>query len=307
MHSRGLKLTQSLGSRPVSAAVPRTAVSAKRRDWIVWSAIITALLGLLYGSILKALVLQWWSDPDFGHGFLIPAFSLYVLWRCRSQLLSTEIRPQNFGMVVIILGIFLLFLGSLGAELFTSRLSLLVLGSGLILFLGGWKVLLAVSFPLGFLIFMIPIPAILYNEITFPLQLLASRLASAWLELLQVPVLRDGNVLVMSNFSLEVVEACSGIRSLMALISLAVAYGYLAERRNWVRYALALWMVPSAIITNAIRIVIAGVSAHKFGPAVAEGILHQFSGWLIFLTAIALLLVMHAILRCVRQVGALHA
>jgi exosortase len=307
MQSRGLKLTQSLGSRPVSAAVPRTAVSAKRRDWIVWSAIITALLGLLYGSILKALVLQWWSDPDFGHGFLIPAFSLYVLWRCRSQLLSTEIRPQNFGMVVIILGIFLLFLGSLGAELFTSRLSLLVLGSGLILFLGGWKVLLAVSFPLGFLIFMIPIPAILYNEITFPLQLLASRLASAWLELLQVPVLRDGNVLVMSNFSLEVVEACSGIRSLMALISLAVAYGYLAERRNWVRYALALWMVPSAIITNAIRIVIAGVSAHKFGPAAAEGILHQFSGWLIFLTAIALLLVMHAILRCVRPVGALHA
>jgi exosortase len=291
----------------MSATIPAAEASEKRRDWMVWPVVVVGLLGLLYASVLKALALQWWSDPDYGHGFFIPVFSAYILWRQRGRWLSAGIHPNNFGLLVMIGGICLLFLGSLGAELFTSRLSLLVLGSGLILFLAGWKVFLAVSFPLGFLIFMIPIPAILYNEITFPLQLLASRLASSGLELMQVPVLRDGNVLVMSNYSLEVMEACSGIRSLMALLSLAVAYGFLAERRNWVRCALALWMVPSAIITNAIRIVIAGMSAHRFGPAAAQGILHEFSGWLVFLTALVLLLAMHGILRYARNAGTAHA
>src|SRR4029077_5900719 len=126
----------------------------------------------------------------------------------------------------------------LGAELFTSRFSLLLLVTGVILFLTGWNVLRVVSFPLSLLMFMIPIPAIIYNQITFPLQLLASRLASSWLELARVPVLRNGNVLVLSNYSLEVVEACSGIRSLMTLVSLAVAYGYLAESRLWIRCTL---------------------------------------------------------------------
>ena len=177
----------------------------------------------------------------------------------------------------------LLLLGSLGAELFISRFSLLVLLSGMTLFLAGWNVLRLISFPLGFLIFMIPIPAIIYNQITFPMQLLASRLASSWLELVRVPVLRNGNILVLSSYSLEVVEACSGVRSLMTLVSLAVAYGYLAEPRLWIRCTLALLMVPSAIVTNAIRVAVVGILAHKFGPATADGFLHLFSGWLVFL------------------------
>jgi exosortase len=195
----------------------------------------------------------------------------------------------------------LLFIGSLGAELFTSRFSLLVLIAGIILFLAGWKMLRAVVFPLAFLIFMIPIPVIIYNQITFPLQLIASRLATVWLELVGVPVLRDGNVLVLSNFSLEVAEACSGIRSLMSLIALAVAYGHLAEPRRWVRYALVVLMVPSAIVTNAMRIMGAGVLAHKFGPQAAEGFLHQFSGWVVFLATLVLIFLCHWILRHVAQ------
>jgi len=291
----------------MSLAVPVARASDRRWDWLVWSAIIAGLVGFLYASILPALVVQWWSDPDYGHGFFVPLFSAYVLWRQRGRILATEVRPNNFGLLVMIGSICLLFLGSLGAELFISRFSLLVLCAGLILFLTGWKVLRVVSFPLAFLIFMIPVPAIVYNEITFPLQLLASRLASSWLELVNVPVLRDGNVLVMSNYSLEVVEACSGIRSLVSLVALAVAYGYLAERRPWVRYALALLMVPSAIVTNAVRIVIAGVSAHKFGPAVAAGVLHEFSGWLVFVTALVFLLLAHGILRRLREPGTAHA
>jgi exosortase len=284
-------------------------ISEKRWGWIVWPTITLGLLILLYAPVLRGLAAQWSTDPDYSYGFFVPIFSAYTLWLQRGRLAGMEVKPNNFGLLVMAGAICLLFLGSLGAELFTSRFSLLVLLSGMILFLAGWKVLRVASFPLGFLIFMIPIPAIIYNQITFPMQLLASRLASSWLELVQVPVLRNGNILVLSSYSLEVVEACSGIRSLMTLVSLAVAYGYLAEPRLWVRCVLALLMVPSAIVTNAIRVVIIGILAHRFGPATAEGFLHEFSGWLVFLSALGLLLLFHRILRHVGKVQreAVHA
>jgi exosortase len=291
----------------MSLAVPVPRLSERRWEWLLWCAIIAGLLGYLYASILKGLVLQWWSDPDYGHGFFVPLFSGFVLWRQRDRILATEVRPTNFGLLVVLGSLCLFFLGSLGAELFISRISLLILGAGLILFLAGSEVLRVVSFPLTFLICMIPIPAIAYSEITFPLQLLASRLASAWLELVRVPVLRDGNVLVMSNYSLEVVEACSGIRSLVSLIALAVAYGYLAERRYWVRLVLALLMLPGAIVTNGIRIVIAGVCAHRFGPPAAAGVLHEFTGWLVFLTTLILMVSTHSVICLKRKPKVAHA
>jgi len=271
--------------------------SWRPRGWVVWSAILSGLVFLLYAPVLKHLVEQWWTDPDYGHGFFIPLFSGYILWRERQRWMKSQVEPSNFGLVVMVGAVALLLFGSLGAELFLSRFSLVVLFTGMILFLAGWGVLRVVSFPLGYLIFMIPIPVIIYHQITFPLQLLASRLATFWLELVQVPVLRDGNVLVLSNYSLEVVEACSGIRSLMTLISLAVAYGYLVERRRWVRYLLVVLMVPIAIVSNAIRIMGAGVMAHRFGPAAAEGFLHAFSGWVIFVAALILMFGCHWILR----------
>ena len=267
------------------------------RRWLVWPTILSSFLLLLYASVLKNLVLQWWSDPDYGHGFFVPLFSGYVLWRERERWTRSEIKPSNLGLIVMLGAIGLLLIGSLGAELFTSRFSLLVLLAGMVLFLGGWKLLRAVSFPLFFLIFMIPLPTIVYNQITFPLQLLASRFATFWLELVRVPVLRDGNILIFSNYSLEVVEACSGIRSLMTLIAVAVMYGYFLEPRRWVRFALVLLMVPIAIVSNAIRIMGAGVMAHAFGPGAAVGFLHEFSGWVIFVVALLLLFAMHWILR----------
>jgi exosortase len=271
------------------------------RAWMVWPAIFVGLILLLYASVLNHLVLQWWTDADYGHGFFVPLFSGYVLWRERERWTKTEIKPANFGFVVMIGAIGLLLLGSLGAELFISRFSLLVLLGGMILFLAGWRMLRAVCFPLSYLIWMIPLPVIIYNQITFPLQLIASRLATSWLELVQVPVLRDGNILVMSNYSLEVVEACSGIRSLMTLMALAVAYGYLVSPQRWVRYVLAALMVPIAIITNAIRIMGAGIMAHRFGPAAAEGFLHEFSGWAIFLVALLLMFGSYWILRHISE------
>ena len=259
------------------------------RRLVVWCVILAGLILILYASVIKDLVLQWWTDPDYGHGFFVPLFSGYILWHERQRWTKTEINPSNFGFLVMLGAVSLLLLGSLGAEFFTSRFSLLVLLAGMILFLAGLKMLRAVSFPLGYLMWMIPIPVIIYNQITFPLQLIASRLATAGLELAQVPVLRDGNILIMSNYSLEVVEACSGIRSLMTLMALAVAYGYLVSPRRWVRYVLVALMVPIAIVTNAIRIMGAGILARHFGPAAAEGFLHEFSGWAIFVVAVLLM------------------
>lgn len=271
--------------------------SRRSREWILWPSVLLALTAILYAPILRSLVLHWWSDPDYGHGFLVPLFSSYVLWRERETWLSSEIKPSNFGFLVMVGAVVLLIGGSLGAELFTSRVSLLILVAGMILFLAGWEVLRFVSFPIGFLILMIPLPAIVYNQITFPLQLIASRFATFGLELVQVPVLREGNVLILPNYSLEVVEACSGIRSLMTLITLAIAYGYLVERRGWARYMLPLLMVPIAIVSNAFRIMGTGLLTYHFGPKAAEGFFHEFSGWIIFLAALVLMLVCHWILR----------
>jgi len=268
----------------------------KRREWIVWPGVLLALTVILYLAVLKALVLDWWGNPDYGHGFLVPLFSGYVLWRERKRWMNSETQPSNFGFLVMVGAVVLLIGGSLGAELFTSRFSLLVLLAGMVLFLQGWKVLRAVSFPIAFLVLMIPIPVIVYNQITFPLQLIASRFATFWLELAQVPVLREGNVLILPNYTLEVVEACSGIRSLMTLITLAIAYGYLVERRRWVRYALPVLMVPIAIVSNAIRIMGTGFLTFHFGPKAAEGFFHEFSGWIIFLVALVLMSVCHWIL-----------
>jgi len=281
----------------MSATAQVLETSSKDRAWIVWSAILIGLVGILYAGVLKILVGQWWNEPDYGHGFLVPLFSGYVVWRQRERLFKIESKPANFGLLVMVGAVLLLLVGSLGAELFTSRISLLVLLAGIILFLGGWKVLRALSFPLAFLLLMIPIPVIIYNQITFPLQLIASRFATFWLEVAQVPVLREGNVLILPNYSLEVVEACSGIRSLMTLITLAVAYGYLVEPRRSVRYALVILMIPIAIVSNAIRIMGTGVLTYYFGPKAAEGFFHEFSGWVIFLAALILMFASHSILK----------
>lgn len=280
----------------MSATAQALEASRSTRQWFVWPGILLALTVLLYAPILKHLAWNWSTDSDYGHGFLVPLFSGYVLWRERARWMGIEIKPRNLGLLVMIAAVVLLMGGSLGAEVFTSRISLVVLLAGMILFTAGWKLLRAISFPLGFLILMIPIPVIIYNQITFPLQLLASRFATFWLELVHIPVLREGNVLILPNYSLEVAEACSGIRSLMTLITLAMAYGYLVEKRRWVRYTLVFLMIPIAIVSNAVRVMGTGALTYTVGPAAAEGFFHEFSGWIIFVAALALMFACHWVL-----------
>lgn len=279
--------------RSAAASIAAHGVVEKRVHWGIWTAFFSALLLVLYGPILRHLVGNWWQNPDYSHGFLVPLFSGYILWKERARLSQISLKPSNFGLVVMFGAIALLLFGSLGAELFTSRFSLLVLMGGIVLFLAGWNMLKAVSFPLGFLVLMIPIPSIIYNQITLPLQFIASRFAAFWLQLLNVPVLREGNLIILPNYVLEVVDACSGIRSLMTLVTLAVAYGYLVEDRRWIRWLLILLMVPIAIVSNSIRIVGAGLLTFHFGPSMAQGFFHEFSGWVIFVAALLLMFVCH--------------
>ena len=259
--------------------------------------LLASLVAALYGPVLKLLVLNWWQDPDYGHGFFVPLFVGYILWQERFRWRAVSRQPSNWGLLAMLGAIGLLMVGSLGAELFTSRFSLLVLLGGMVIFLAGWETLRAVSFPLGFLFFMIPLPVLIYNEVTLPLQLLASRFAVHFLQMLQVPALREGNLIFLPNYTLEVVEACSGIRSLMSLLALAVAYGYWMQERSWMRITLAIMMAPIAIISNGLRIVGSGVLAYRVAPQAAESFFHLFSGWLVFLCALLFMLVAHQLLR----------
>jgi exosortase len=279
----------------------------KRGLWTVLG--LAALVGILYAPVFQVLVTQWWEDPNYGHGFLVPLFSGYILWRDRERWLKVEIEPANTGLPLMIFAVALLFVGTLGAELYLSRFSLLLLLAGLIIYLRGWRLLRALAFPLSFLILMIPLPGVIYYELTFPLQLLASRFAGDSLELLRVPVLREGNLLVLPNYTLEVVEACSGIRSLMSLVALAVAYGYLAEPRRWIRFFLVLLMVPIAIVSNGLRVMVTSLLTYFVTPRLAEGFFHEFSGLAIFITAMILMLLAHGAIRALtsRKRGTAHA
>ncbi|HUM04207.1 MAG TPA: VPLPA-CTERM-specific exosortase XrtD [Terriglobales bacterium] len=258
--------------------------------------ILLALIGYLYAPILGRLVVQWQHDPNFQHGFLVPAFSIFVIWQNRRKLKDYGSSPSWAGLFIIVGALIILALGDLGADLFLSRVSLIFLLAGLIILFRGWDFFRAVLFPWAVLFLMIPIPNLVLQNVTIPLQFLASRLATGLLREIGVPVLREGNVITIASMKLEVVVACSGIRSLLSLVTLAVIYGYLLERRNWVRVALAFSALPIAVVANGFRIFGTGVMGQHWGPERAEGFFHSFSGLLVFAASLFLLFAVHAVI-----------
>jgi exosortase len=253
------------------------------------SLLIGALVAGVYWRVLAKLVTDWWQIPDFSHGFLVPIFAAYLVWTKRETLIATRIAPTQSGIAVIAFGLFVLILGVYGAELFLSRISLVILLAGLVLCFGGWQLLRELRFVLLVLLLAIPIPSIIFNEITLPLQILASKLASALLPLFGVPVLREGNVIELPAMKLEVAEACSGIRSLVSLFTLSIFYGYFLERSFTRRAVLALASIPIAIAANAVRILGTGLCVQYWDPDKAMGFFHEFSGWVMFLVSLGCL------------------
>src|SRR5579871_1518219 len=252
--------------------------------------ILLGLMAVLYSSVLFRLGAQWWDDPNFSHGVFVPLFSAFLVWRKREQLARVFVTPSWGGLPFLIAGLGLLIIGVYGADLFMSRFSLLLVLAGIIIYCAGWSFFRAVMFPWALLILMIPLPAIVFNQLTFPLQLLASKLASELLPLCNVPVLREGNVINLPSMPLEVAEACSGIRSLMSLTTMAVIYGTLTDNSVLRRITLALAAIPIAVAANAFRIFGTGLLVQYWDPDKALGFFHEFSGWVIFVFSLLLLL-----------------
>lgn len=261
-------------------------------NWLVIGALVVAV----YWHVLFKLIVTWLEIPDYSHGILVPVFSGYLVWTKRKVLLATRIAPAWSGIAVIALALALLILGEFGAELFLSRVSLIVLCAGLVLGFGGWPLLKELRFPLAVLLLAVPIPTIVFNQIAIPLENLASRLATALLHLNGVPTLRLGNVIELPSIRLEVAEACSGIRSLVSLFTLAIFYGYFIEKTIPRRIILASASIPIAITANAVRIFGTGMCVQYWDAEKALGFFHEFSGWVMFLVSLAFLSVIHYVM-----------
>jgi exosortase len=242
-----------------------------------------------------------------GHGFFVPLIAGYIAWQKRDRIAHLLPAPNWWGLAIMLWAGFQLYIATLGAELFLARTSLVLSIIGAVLLLGGAEYLRIFSFPVLLLFFMVPIPAIIYNQLTFPLQLLASRAAESTIDFLQIPVIRQGNVLILPQQTLNVVEACSGIRSLLTLTFLSLVYGYFFEKRNWVRVVLFCSTIPIAIVANAGRVAFTGVIS-QFNPELAEGWFHEAQGWVIFMIALTILVAFHQlIIRTSRFIHGKHA
>jgi exosortase len=287
-------------------------VAATKQHWR--ALIIFVAILFTYAAVLVKLANDWWVDENYSHGLLVPFIIAYILWLQRDRFATEPARPSVLlGGLAVALALFALWTGVAGAELYTQRMSLVLLIAGTVVYFFGLGFLRLILVPLGLLILAIPIPAIIFNKIAFPLQLFASRCAVWSMSVLGIPVLRQGNVIELKPLNsfdtkkLEVVEACSGIRSLMTLVTLAVVFAYFTFPRSddsggprgrfgwlksfgfWRTVIVVLSAVPIAILTNAGRVSGTGILSHYYGTGVADGFFHSFSGWVIYIVAFLLL------------------
>ncbi len=284
-------VVEQMGTSAGAGILSPYAGTWKQRSRVLFpqALVVSLFFVLLYWKVCIKLVSDWYVLPDFSHGFLIPFFVLFLLWDRRERLAAVPIRPSWAGLQLVVFALVVLMLGIYGAELFLSRISFVFLLAGVVWTLTGWQMLRELRFVFFVMFLGIPLPAVLFNQITFPLQLMASRVASALLPLFNVPVLREGNVIQLASIQLEVAEACSGIRSLMSLFTVAVLYGYFMQKSRRNRILLALASVPIAVAANVFRIVGTGLCVQYWDPDKALGFFHEFSGWLMFVLSLVCL------------------
>jgi exosortase len=255
------------------------------------------LLLAIYAPVLMRLAGQWEADEDMSHGFLVPLFAGYVAWQSWPSILAAPPRPSLWGLPLLFVAALFLLVAppGVGTWSFLSRISFLISIAGLIVFIRGWATLRQTIYPLILLLMMIPIPGFIYSKITLPLQLLASRLGEFLIETAGYSVFREGNLLHMVGITLSVEEACSGLRSLLSLSFLGQAYVYLFDERPFMRWVMALAIVPIAILANAFRILGTGVLG-RIDPALAHGAAHASSAWILFGVSFFALIGVHLLL-----------
>jgi exosortase len=261
---------------------------------------VGAAILLMYAGVWTSLVTQWSTDDNYSHGFFVVPLALYFAWERGAAFARAPVRSGPTGLLLIAGSLLVWAAGMLGSELFLTRVSVIGVIAGAIWFVWGYERARIMAFPVLFLLLMIPLPSILFNQLAFPLQLVASQVGETAITAAGVPVLREGNVLHLPARTLEVAEACSGIRSLVSLLMLAIVLGYFSEPRTPARVVLALSAIPIAILANAARVAGTGLAAEWVSPAAAEGFFHTFSGWLVFVVAFAGLLIVQQVLARIR-------
>jgi exosortase D (VPLPA-CTERM-specific) len=279
---------------------------------------VVAAIAFLYATVLAKLGGDWWSDENYSHGLLVPFVIGLIVWKEWDDLKSAVSDSWPLlGGVVVLGAILLLLAGTLGAELFTQRISLVLMLGGTIVYLFGVSILIRLAVPFVLLLLSIPVPQIIFNRIAFPLQIWASQMAVWGIRLFEVPTLRKGNVIdilsrgATQTISLEVVEACSGIRSLMTLVTLALILVYFTRRDEDGPFGnfsgadllraviLMILAVPIAVLTNAARVTGTGVLTYYYGKQATESAWHDASGWLVYVVALVLLIGANYLLRAI--------
>jgi len=259
--------------------------------------LLLVAVGVAYATIIPGMVDDWSNDPNYSHGFLVPLISGYFLWQSWPELKQVTLKPSNAGLAVIVGSLLLLALGYVGVEYFTMRASLVFLLAGIVLFWCGWTVLRLTALPIAFLLFMVPLPYIVYDALAFPLKLFVTKYSVMSLKLMGVTVVREGNIIMFPQTVFEVADACSGLRSLVSLLALAVTMAFLTQQGTVKRTILIISALPIAIATNMFRVIATGVLAQFYGAKAAEGFFHEFAGMAVFALAMVLLIAVSVLLK----------
>lgn len=260
-------------------------------------AVTVVLLAAAYGRIFADMVRWWYVDPNYSHGFIIPLISGYFIYQRLGELKSSPVERNATGIIVIAIGVLMLIGGYAGTEYFTMRLSLVALIAGIVLFYFGKRVFKVLALPVGYLAFMVPLPYIVYDSIAFPLKLLITKYSVAFLKAVGIIVWREGNIIMFPTIELEVADACSGIRSLVSLIALTVAFAHLSQRSLAKKIILVAASVPVAVFANGLRVVATGILTQYWGAKAAEGFFHEFAGLAVFAVAMGMVFVIALIMR----------
>jgi len=257
--------------------------------------VLGALVGMYY-PILVELAGDWKNNDNYSHGFFIPLISGYMVYCMRSELKGISIRSADWGIILLIIGLSQLYIAKVGSEFFLQRTSLIPVLLGASLFLLGLGITRKLLLPICYLIFMVPLPAIVWNKIAFPLQLFSSAITESVVKILGIPIFREGNVLHLAQTTLEVVDACSGLRSLSTMFALSLALAWFSDFARWKKWILFFMSAPIAVFANTVRLALTAVLATFYGEKAAQGFLHEFSGLFTFAFGLFLLILVNRLL-----------